>query len=306
MSKKNHYQKQKPQEKLDGTEIEGLIIGHYGTNVLVENSQSEKIRCHLRKNMEPCIPGDRILYRMQNNEGIVVQILPRDSLFYRVDRNKQKLIAANVDAIVIVTAPPPLLSMQLLDSYLIACESVEIQPIILLNKIDLLDETTLSDIKKELACYEKIGYPVIYSTILLENGLAELSSILRDKTSVLVGASGVGKSSIIATLTESQHIMIGETSAHGGLGKHTTTTTHLYHLPTGGNLIDSPGVREFTLWHLPPDEMLKCFIEFKDFADSCKFRNCSHQSEPGCEVLKALDQGHISISRYQNYLKLLN
>ncbi len=305
MSKKKHFQKQKPPEKLDGTEIEGLIIGHYGTNVLVKNANNENIRCHLRKNMEACIPGDRILYRMQNNEGIVIQILPRDALFYRVDRNKQKLIAANVDAIIIVTAPPPLLSLTLLDSYLIASEYVKIKPVILLNKIDLLSEKELKEIKEYLAFYEKIGYSLIYSSIFLENGLTPLSNLLKDKTSVLVGASGVGKSSIIAALTESQHIMIGETSAHGGLGKHTTTTTHLYHLPSGGNLIDSPGVREFTLWHLPPEDIMDCFIEFKPYSGFCKFRNCSHQSEPDCEILKAIDEGKIAPSRYQNYLKLL-
>jgi ribosome biogenesis GTPase len=192
-----------------------------------------------------------------------------------------------------------------MDNYLVAAEYLKIQPIILLNKIDLLDNNQFHEMKEYLAFYEKIGYTIAYSSIFSENGLQPLSELLKDKTSVLVGVSGVGKSSIIASLTHSSDIMIGETSAHGGLGKHTTTTTHLYHLPSGGNLIDSPGVREFTLWHLLPEEIMQGFVEFENFSDQCKFRNCSHRTEPDCAILKALDEGKISHSRYESYCKLL-
>jgi ribosome biogenesis GTPase len=293
-------------EKLDGSEMEGLLIAHFGTNVIVENSQGEKIRCHLRKNMESCIPGDRVLFRIEQNQtGIVCQIQPRDSLLYRIDRNKQKLIAANIDTIVIVAAPPPLLSLYLIDRYLVAAEHLKIKPIILLNKMDLLDEQNLSFMRETLNFYEKMGYPVIFSCALLPDGLENLKFALKDRTGVLVGISGVGKSSIIAALTKEEDIAIGDTSIGTGLGKHTTTSTHLYHLPEGGHLIDSPGVREFALWHLEPQQIMEGFIEFQPYVAQCKFRNCSHQTEPGCALLEALDKNEITPSRYQSYCEIL-
>ena len=316
MQKKKNFQKNPNKhadkafvhEKLDGTEQEGLIIAHFGASAEVEDNAGHVYHCHLRRNAEPSITGDHVLWRLEqdNKTGIVASVLPRQSLLARPERkNKLKLIAANVDAIIIATAPAPLLSERLIDRYLVAAANLNIPAAILLNKIDLLTEQELTELKAALSVYQKMGYPVIYSSIY-QDGLKDLGEYLLGKTSVLVGASGVGKSSIIAAFTGLTDIMIGEVSTAARLGKHTTTTTRLYHLPQGGNLIDSPGVREFSLWHLPPSDILQGFIDFRPYLGACQFRNCSHHSEPGCGLLEAVAENKISPDRWASYQEILH
>jgi ribosome biogenesis GTPase / thiamine phosphate phosphatase len=306
MQKKKIFEK--PVVKLKGNEQEGLIVAHFGATAEVCSLSGQKYRCHLRKNSEPCITGDRVLWRKESEQtGIVVALLPRTSLLSRPETStRNKLIAANIDAIIIVTSPPPILSLKMLDRYLVAAENLSIQPIILLNKMDLLKPNALEVLEETLALYEKIGYPVIYSTTRLPNGLDRLKTVLANKIAVLVGVSGVGKSSIISALTHQADIMIGDVSESTGLGKHTTTATRLYHLPTGGALIDSPGVREFALWHMSPDAILQGFIDFKPYVDQCKFSNCKHQSEPGCALRQALEDKKIDERRWQSYCEIIS
>jgi len=293
--------------KLAGTEREGLLVTTFGANAEVEDEQGNLVRCHIRKNADPVITGDRVYWlpEQEAGAGVILGHLARKSLLCRPENAyKSKLIAANIDAILIVSAPPPVLSEDMIDRYLVAAETLNIQPVILLNKMDLLDEAHKKDVALRLAAYEKIGYPTIYSSTVTRDGLDELNAFLSTKTCVLVGASGVGKSSIIAALTEQASIRIGEVSA-SGLGKHTTTSTHLYHLPNGGNLIDSPGVREFGLWNMDKNAVLAGFVEFKDLLSQCKFRNCQHQQEPGCAVQQALMDNQVDARRYASYLKIL-
>jgi ribosome biogenesis GTPase len=298
-------QTKKP-EKLLGNELEGLIIAHFGATAEVEDTSGQIYRCHLRKNSEPVITGDRVLWRLENNgTGIVVTHQPRKSLLSRPEGPKKvKLIAANIDDIIIVSAPPPIFSEYLIDRYLVAAENLQITPVILLNKIDLLDDTTRQDILRRLAPYEKIGYRVILSSTKTPDGLNQLETFLKNKTCVLVGTSGVGKSSIIARFAPDQSILVGDTST-AGLGKHTTTSTRFYHLPQGGNLIDSPGVREFSLWNMPKDEILKGFPDFIPFLNQCKFRDCQHQKEPGCALQKAVSENEINAARFASYLEMI-
>lgn len=313
MQKKKNFQKSGDKnrtyvhEKLDGTEREGLVVAHFGAMAEVEDASGQVFQAHLRKNAEPCITGDQVLWRLEkDNTGVVVSVLSRKSLLARPENSKKtKLIAANIDAIIIVTAPLPLFSERLIDRYIVAAEHLKIQPIILLNKVDLLDEESFAEIKECLSVYEKMGYLIIFSSIFQPNGLQQLEEILKGKTSVLVGVSGVGKSSIIAAFTGLTNIMIGDVSTIARLGKHTTTTTRFYHLPQGGSLIDSPGVREFSLWHLPPNEILQGFIDFHPFLGDCKFRNCQHQSEPGCALLQAVEENKINPDRWESYQAIL-
>jgi ribosome biogenesis GTPase len=203
-------------------------------------------------------------------------------------------------------SPPPILSEYLIDRYLVAAELLHIQPLIVLNKADLLGSAERQAVIDRLMPYEKIPYPVMLSSAVTKGGLDALSDYLKDKTAVLVGPSGVGKSSIIAALTQTENpaMRIGDVSTKGA-GKHTTTATHLYHLPTSsGNLIDSPGVREFNLWPVSKPDILLSFKEFQGIAD-CKFRDCMHIKEPSCAVQEAVLQGNISPKRYESYLVLM-
>lgn len=305
MKKPKSFHKKLETQKLQGDEKQGLLVALYGSSGEVEDDNGQIIRCHLRKNMEPVITGDHVLWRLeQEGNGIIVGHLPRKSLLARPEnKNKTKPVAANVDAMLIVTAPA-MISEHLLDRYIVAAENLEISPVIVLNKIDLLNDKLRDEINDQLDTYRKLGYRIIFSSTYTKDGLDELETFLQDKHSVLVGTSGVGKSSIIASFVKSEFVRIGETTTQG-VGKHTTTMTRLYHLPHGGDLIDSPGVREFGLWHMSKEEILRGFIDFKPFLNQCKFRDCQHYKEPGCVVLKAVEEGKISSKRFASFKEML-
>lgn len=290
--------------KLDGSEREGLLIAHFGSSAEIEDETGKIIHCHIRKNLEPVITGDRVLWQIeQKDEGVIVGCVPRKSLLAHPGKHgRSKPVAANIDALIIVAAPATL-SEHLLDRYLIAAENLKIPPLILLNKMDLLPQ--FPNIEKRLAVYEDIGYHILYSSAHTKHGLAALSKFLQDKTCVLVGASGVGKSSLIDSFIPNHAIAIGETSAKG-LGKHTTTSTRLYHLDHGGNIIDSPGVREFGLWNATAEEITNGFAEFKKYLGHCKFRDCHHLKEPGCALKQAVIDGGINAVRFESYLKMMS
>lgn len=291
--------------KLDGSEHRGLIIAHFGATAEVEDENGKLVHCHIRKNLEPVATGDHILWQKEHDdEGVIVACEPRKSLLAHPGKHgKSRPVAANIDRIIIVNAPATF-SEHLLDRYLIAAENLKIAPLILLNKIDLLNPAETTAVKLNLAVYEKIGYPVLYSSVLTKHGLSTLETFLKDKSAVLVGASGVGKSSIINHFTHDQPIAMGETSAKG-LGKHTTTATRLYHLVQGGQLIDSPGVREFNLWDATREEILNGFIEFKNYLGHCKFRDCQHLKEPGCALKLAAEKNEISKHRLESFQNMV-
>jgi ribosome biogenesis GTPase len=297
---------QKKPEKLTGNEREGLLVAHYGVSAEVEDADGHIIRCHLRRNLDPVITGDRVLWLPEEKQhGVIVDYLPRKSLLARPQNNyKVKLIAANIDALVIVTAPQALFE-HLLDRFIVAAEHLKITPVILFNKSDLLKDDIRDEMNARLKVYKDIGYQTIFSNTVSSDGLDELKQFLKDKTCVLVGASGVGKSSIISTFVPDQDVRVGEVSLNGQ-GKHTTTMTRLYHLPQGGNLIDSPGVREFGLWHMSSEEILQGFLEFKPFLTGCQYRDCKHNKEQkGCAFQQAAAEGKISPARFASYWELI-
>lgn len=304
------------EEKLDdaelGPEQRGLIIAHFGRQVEVEALEGEDagrvLRCHLRANMEALVTGDQVVWRAAQNaaNGVVVASLPRRSLLARPDVHllQPKPVAANVDRIVIVIAPEPQPFANLIDRYLIAAESVDITPMLLLNKSDLLDSGDAqrrAEIVALLARYRGIGYQVLTASTRNENGLAELNAEMRDRISVFVGQSGVGKSSLIGALIPGLDIRIGELSTAESKGRHTTTTARLFHLPGGGDLIDSPGIREFGLDHLSRAQIEQGFVEFRRWLGHCRFRDCRHESEPGCAILQAAASGELSAARLDSF-----
>lgn len=291
----------------------GLVISYFGNSVSVE-TDGEVFHCYLRRNQELPIVGDRVRWlpdkeTQSNTEageatGTIIEILPRTSLLARGDRHgKMKPIAANVDHIVIVMSPPPIFTEYLIDRYLIAAELLAIPPILVVNKMDLLKDDSYQSTIDRLAPYRAIPYPVIFTSVIANKGLEDLVKHCQNKTAVLVGPSGVGKSSIIGALGHDT-IKVGHVT-NKGIGRHTTTATRLYHLPHGGQLIDSPGVREFNLWSVSAAEILKGFKEFHEFLGNCKFRDCHHLVEPGCSVQAAVASGKISAARFANYQTLM-
>lgn len=296
----------KPVEQRQMSGKKGLVISYFGNSVAVEAEDGQVFQCHLRRNQELPVVGDRVIWQLEaEGAAVIIGIEPRRSLLSRGDSHgKSKPIAANLDTIVLVMAPTPIFSEYLLDRYLVAAELLSIQPVLVLNKSDLLDQETRRAADVRLEPYRQIPYPVIFSSTYTNEGLPELALSLKDKTAVLVGPSGVGKSSIISVLSGGQTIRTSEVSPKGA-GKHTTTATRLYHLPEGGKLIDSPGVREFNLWPVTREEVLRGFREFHSFLKGCKFRDCLHVVEPGCAVQEAVNNGNISQRRYASYQQLM-
>jgi ribosome biogenesis GTPase len=293
-----------------GEEQSGRIVAHFGSQVELESIQdtSLTIRCHLRANLGSLVTGDLVIFRTgQNNEGVVVAICDRSNSLSRPNSHGEiKPVAANIDYILLLVACEPLTYSHLIDRYLVAAENCHIEPILLLNKIDLLDEQSWQEMNELLAPYIKLGYRTMNISALKADSLKELNLWLAGKTCVFVGQSGIGKSSLIQTLLPEQTLRIGEISQANKKGKHTTTTARLYHFPEGGNLIDSPGIREFGLWHMTPEEILYGFKELREYVGLCKFRDCKHEKEPKCALKTALNEGHINPRRFESYQRILN
>ncbi|HEY9147750.1 MAG TPA: small ribosomal subunit biogenesis GTPase RsgA [Gammaproteobacteria bacterium] len=288
-----------------GEEQEGLVIASYGASLEVEAHDGTTVRCQLRQNLPLLVVGDRVIWQAAGEGGVVTARLERRTQLARPDAHGElKALAANIDQILVVAAPAPLYSADLINQYLAAAELTGIAPLLVFNKIDLIDAENREQVEALLAIYRHIGYPVISASTKREHGLDLIIEHLKGHTSVFVGQSGVGKSSLVQALLPQASISVGELSSQSGLGQHTTSTARLYHLPAGGQVIDSPGVREFRLWPMSRQQLAHGFIEFAPYLGQCKFRDCSHQHEPGCALQQALKQGHISALRLQSYQKI--
>lgn len=302
-----------PDETQLGSEQEVLIVAHYGRQVDVEtlDDAPRSLRCFLRTNMEALVTGDRVIAKLpapdsEIAQGVVVASSARRSLLSRPDsRGLQRPIAANIDVMLVTIAPAPEPFPFLVDRYLVAAHLYGIAAAIVCNKTDLLNDNNRAVLDRMLHIYQQIGYPVFSVSTPQENSLHALRQFLQSKTSVIVGQSGVGKSSLIHALLPDTEIAIGELSAGVEKGKHTTTTARLYHLPEGGDLIDSPGIREFTLPAIPAPDLLSHFTDLQQHAHGCRFRNCQHEHEPDCAVLAAEQSGKIFPERLASYRHIL-
>lgn len=304
-----------------GAEEEGVAITRFGKHLAVEPAlpatPGEVVRCRIRTNIASPVAGDRVVWRRQPAEaeglpstGIVVACLPRHSELQRPDNyGKLKTIAANIDRVVVVFAPLPAPASMLLDRYLAACEASKLSPILLLNKNDLTSDGGYAEAERLATLYAQVGYQVLRCSSHTEHGLQALRHALCGHTSVFVGQSGVGKSSLVNTLLPGTALATREVSTSSGLGQHTTTSARLFHLSDvagqpGGDLIDSPGVREFNLWHVNANTLEAAFIDFEPFRGQCRFRDCRHLREPDCALREAAARGDLTPERLDNFLRI--
>jgi ribosome biogenesis GTPase len=290
---------------------EALVLVSYGSEGVVLLADGERKRCKFRRRVGRPFCGDRVLVGRADDAALVAEaILPRKNNFVRADeRQRQHVIAANLDQVLIVVATRPLPSRDLMERYLLAVHSLGIEPVIIYNKTDLkiaAGETAAgAAVLAHMPDYEALGYTVVRTSCKTEPGISGLLSLLKDRTSILVGQSGVGKSSLINQVLPNMQIQTGELSTSTGKGTHTTTSTILYQLTDGGYLIDSPGVWEYGIWKLDNNELAAGFLEFDPWLGQCRFNNCVHATEPDCAIKKAVTDGQIREWRYQSYLRLL-
>ena len=298
-------------------EQEGIVIAHFGQLLNIEalegEDKGEIHSCHVRANIDSLVTGDRVIWRAGKDlTGVIEARLERQTVLQRPDNfGNLKPVAANIDYIVIVIAPEPEPFQGLVDRYIVAAETVGIPPVILLNKTDLLTDENRKPIDDMMTLYESLGYHTIRASVKSPSsdsseGMTELLDWLDQHTSVFVGQSGVGKSSLIQSLLPEHDIRVGALSENTRKGTHTTTTAKLFHLPSGGDLVDSPGIREFGLWHIGGQELLEGFIEFRPHLGFCRFRDCHHEKEPNCAILAAVESGEISERRMDSYRRIKN
>jgi ribosome biogenesis GTPase / thiamine phosphate phosphatase len=282
--------------------MRGRVVTAHGRQYVVELEAGVRLRCFPRGKKSEVVCGDYVeIEKSSNDQGVIESILERQSLLYRSNEFRQKLIAANVDLLVVVVATEPAFSDDLLARALIAADSEDIDVLIVLNKCDLVDQ--LAAARKQTAILASLGYPILELSALAHADA--LRPHLQGRTSVLVGQSGMGKSTLVNALIPEARAATREISLALDSGKHTTTHATLYHLDADSHLIDSPGLQEFGLGHLDRGQIEYAFREFRPFLGKCRFRDCHHDKEPDCALLAAVNTGEIEKSRFACYRRVL-
>ena len=283
---------------------DGRVIVNFSRHALVEEASGTRLDCQVRGRNLQAVCGDRVRFRAQGSGfGVIEEVLPRRSVLARHDKAKPlPPLAANVDRMFIVSAPVPTFQTFLVDKYLVAAHALGIEPVLVLNKCDLvLDHDPLHGL---IAEYAALGLKTLSLSAHKGTGADAFRELLVGKTSIVMGESGTGKSSLVRLAVPDLELKVGELNRATGEGKHTTTRTMLFHVPSGGELIDSPGVRDFYLWPMAVRELAGHFIEFLPLARNCKFADCTHISEPVCAVRSAVDEDKVLLRRYDAYLGL--
>jgi ribosome biogenesis GTPase len=280
----------------------GLVTARHRRELVIETDDGDALTALARGRKLKALTGDHVLCNTEADGTVVVEeILPRRSLLERIDsRGHSEGVAANLTVLVIVVAPHPAPDWGLVDRYLVAASLSGIDAAIVRNKTDIEDSPT----DDRLEVYRTIGYPIIATNPGADDGIAELAALLHDQRGVLLGQSGVGKSSLLNALLRSDAQAVGALSRRRQLGRHTTTAAVLHRLPGGGELIDSPGVRRYAPGIAGPSELASGFVEFRPYLGRCRFNDCRHASEPGCAVIAAVGHGAIARERFESFTTL--
>ena len=288
------------------TGLTGVVIAAHGRHYLAE-AGGVKLQCVTRGKKTNVAVGDIVHVTMTSpDQGVIDKIDERKTLLYRSDQYKSKLLAANLTRLFIVVATEPSFADDLVSRSLVAAEAAGIEAHIILNKTDVTTE--LPRARERVGVYGSLGYPVHELSARAEpdHAVATLTPLLSGQSSIFIGQSGMGKSSLINLLVPDADIAVREISAALDTGKHTTTFTRLYTLPGDTHIIDSPGFQEFGLYHLTEGMIERAFVEFKPYLGRCKFYNCRHLIEPQCAILGAVAEGKIARFRHTLYGQLLH
>ena len=299
---------------------EGLLIRIKGSNHYVYDSD-EEIRCSVRgkfrigRSDAEVLPvvGDIVVYRREPQRdssgpsGLITAVKPRRSLFARSEtggRKGYRILGANLDFVFLVhSVRDPVLNARLIDRMLTGAERAGIEPVIVVNKIDLLEDE--AELAATLAPYPDMEYAVVRTSAVTGEGIGELAGMMEGRSTMLTGPSGAGKTSLLSRIEPGIEARISNVSASTGKGRHTTTHFELHSLSSGGWLGDSPGIREFGIWGVEKETLGEYFRDFEPYLGGCRFNTCTHSHEPKCAVKEAVEGGAISEARYDSYLRIL-
>lgn len=288
--------------RYDETPRFGTVVVRHGRSLVIADAERRLVNCQFRQNLGDIVCGDKVIWHSTDDgDGVVTAVRERTTLLSRPDYGgHEKPLAANLTQLVVVAAPSPPPTGYLLDQYLAAAEHFGLRAILVINKSDLL-ESDDDQFLDRFETYTRIGYRVLHVSTKQHVGEEQLRSCLKDESSILVGQSGVGKSSLVNMLLPDLDVQTGALSSNSGLGKHTTSSATLYFLPQGGTLIDSPGVRSFRLLISDRAQLEQGFREFAPFLGHCQFSDCRHEQEPGCALTHAVESGKIADWRLNHF-----
>lgn len=290
-----------------GPEQHGTLITHHSVAVILRSDDGRLITCTLRQNLGPLVTGDNVIWQaIDEQTGVVTACAPRRSVILRHVAHGSKPMVANVDLMIIVVAIVPTAQATTIDRYLILAQIMKLDVLIVVNKVDLVATTEHQAFLDRMLIYEALGYRVIRVSAKNSLGINELKLFVKNLNSIMVGQSGVGKSSLSNVLVPDADAQTNTLSQHNKFGRQTTSKSKLYHLPDGGNLIDSPGIHQFSLEHFPREEIIKSFKEFQPYLGHCQFRNCLHTEEPNCALKQAVLDKKIEAFRLKNYHLILS
>jgi ribosome biogenesis GTPase / thiamine phosphate phosphatase len=283
----------------------GLVVGAHGRHFVVETPERQRLLCHRRGKKGDCVVGDHVEWKPTGDGGVIEAVLPRRSLLWRQDRWRSKSFAANIDRLIMLVAATPPVSESMLARALVAAGHADIPAHILFNKVDLPEADAA---RQRLEPYRRMGVPVLEVSLKRDaaNARAVLAPLVSQGVTLLLGASGVGKSTLINTLVPDAAAQVGDLSMALNAGRHTTTTTSWYWLDASHEaaVLDSPGFQEFGLLQVPPERLAGLLPDIAAFTGACRFINCTHRSEPDCAVRDAAARGEVAAGRLRFYQEL--